>query len=81
MNMRRQIGLLGRNTRRLRLARGMTKSELARKTDISPYVLSRAESGNGNPSMIVVFRLARALGVHPADLCMDAPPRGLQRRK
>lgn len=80
MDTRRQIGQLGSNVRRRRIAQGMTEAELACKTDISPYILSRVESGKGNPNMIVVFRLARALGVHPADLFMDAPPRGSRRR-
>ncbi len=74
------LKLLGRNVRRLRLAREMTPEQLTRKADVSRYVLDRVETGKGNPGIDVAFRLARALGVHPADLFMGAPPRGSRRR-
>ncbi len=52
----------------------------ARKADVSVYVLGRIETGKGNPGIDAVFRLARALGVQPAELFMDTPPRGSRQR-
>ena len=78
--MHRILKLLGRNVRAHRLAREMTPEQLAKKADISSYFLDRIETGKGNPGIDVVFRLARALGAHPADLFTDVPPRGSQRR-
>ena len=74
------LKLLGRNIRRLRLARDMTPEQLAKKADVSVSVLERIETGKGNPGIDAVFRLARALGVQPAELFMDIPPRGSRRR-
>jgi transcriptional regulator with XRE-family HTH domain len=74
------LKLLGRNVRRFRLARDMTPEQLAGKADMSVYVLSRIEMGKGNPGIDAVFRLARALGVRPAELFMEVPPRGSRRR-
>lgn len=74
------LKLLGRNVRRLRRARDMTPERLAGKADVSVYILGRIETGEGNPGIDVVFRLARALGVEPADLFMDVPPHGSRRR-
>jgi transcriptional regulator with XRE-family HTH domain len=53
------LKLLGRNVRRLRVAREMTPERLARKADVSVYVLGRIETGKGNPGIDAVFRLAR----------------------
>jgi transcriptional regulator with XRE-family HTH domain len=74
------LKLLGRNVRRMRCARDLTPEQLAGKADVSLYVLGRIETGKSNPSVDVVFRLARALGVDAADLFMDVPPRGSRRR-
>jgi XRE family transcriptional regulator, regulator of sulfur utilization len=74
------LKLLGRNVQRLRLARDMTMERLAGKADLSVYVLGRIETGKSNPGIDAVFRLARALGVQPADLLMNTPPRGSRRR-
>ena len=74
------LKLLGRNVRRLRLAADMAPEHLAKKADISVYVLDRIETGKGNPGINVVFRLARAIGVQPNELLMEASQRSLSRR-
>lgn len=71
----RTLTLLGRNVRRVREGRGMTREALSAKADVSVHVLGRIEAGTGNPTALVVFRLARALGVHPHELFAAPPPR------
>jgi transcriptional regulator with XRE-family HTH domain len=62
------LKLLGRNVRAYRLARGMTPEEACAKALVSLYLLRRIEAGKSDPGIDVVFRLARALDVKPAEL-------------
>lgn len=51
------------NLKLFRESRGLSLSELARRTDISKGYLSHLENGDSaNPSADHVYRLARALG-------------------
>lgn len=54
--------------RELRLARGWTQVELARRSRIHPADLSKIEAGRVVPYAPQVRRLARALGVKVTDL-------------
>ena len=56
----RQIGM---TLRKLRDAKGMSQGALAKKARISREHLSRLEAGRYDPSVGVVQRLAKALGV------------------
>lgn len=56
--------VLGRNIRQLRLARDMTQEQLAFEADIDLTYAGGIERGRRNPSLIVLTRIARALG-HP----------------
>jgi XRE family transcriptional regulator, regulator of sulfur utilization len=56
----RQIGM---KLRKLRATRGMSQTALAKKARISREHLSRLEAGRYDPSVGVVQRLAKALGV------------------
>jgi transcriptional regulator with XRE-family HTH domain len=50
--------------RRLRKTRGLSQEELARKARVSQPYLSQLEAGTyQNPSIEIVQRLAKALGV------------------
>ena len=46
-----------------RKARGMTQEELARRSGISRPNIARFESGNYNPSLEMMVRIAAALGM------------------
>jgi transcriptional regulator with XRE-family HTH domain len=59
---------LGKRVRDLRHARRFSQERLAELTDIHENHVRRIEAGTANPSYLVVFRLARALGVKPGDL-------------
>lgn len=61
----RQIGM---KLRQLRDAKGMSQATLANKARISREHLSRLEGGRYDPSVGVVQRLAKALGVSLTEL-------------
>ena len=67
--------VLGQTLRELRLERGITQLELARRTGLSPTVVSRIESGKGVPSVTTLHRLGRGLGVRSSELMRAAEVR------
>ena len=72
MNILRQVGL---NVRRLRLGRDLSQEALAFEADIALNYLSEIERGLRNPTMLVVDRLAKALGVSVAHLVVATSER------
>jgi transcriptional regulator with XRE-family HTH domain len=65
--------LLAANLRRLRIARHLSLSELARATGISKATLSSIENGNSNPTVETLGALAAALRVGIAELLAELP--------
>ena len=59
---------LARNLRRLRVARGLSQSELAAKAGIARPHLSRLENRTYDTGLDTVSKLAAALGSEPLDL-------------
>jgi len=59
---------IGANIRRLREARQLSQSALARRAKISRVALNRIEHGLAAPSLGTVARIARALRVKVRDL-------------
>ena len=55
--------LVGKNVRRLRLQKGMTQEELAFEAEIDLTYVGGIERGRRNPSLMVLARIAKALGV------------------
>ena len=68
-------GVLAANLRRLRIARHLSLSELARATRISKATLSSIENGRANPTVDTLAGLAGALRVSIAEL-LEEPPLG-----
>ncbi len=57
-------GRLGRMIKKLREAKGLTQVQLAERAQIGQGYLAQLESGiKKNPSLAVLKRLARAVGV------------------
>jgi transcriptional regulator with XRE-family HTH domain len=55
---------LGRVVKRMRESRGMNQAELAKRARLSQGYVSKLEAGaQRNPSIAVLKRLAKALGV------------------
>ena len=57
------IGELADEVLRLRLARGWSQSELARRAGTAQTNISRIESGLANPTLGTIRNIARPLGV------------------
>lgn len=53
---------VGRNVQELRRARGLSQEELAHRAEVHPTYLSGVERGRRNPTVVVLQRIAVALG-------------------
>lgn len=69
MDIRTRIGW---NVRRLRAEREMTQEDFATDTGIDRGYISGVERGVRNPSVLVLERIATALGVDVAELFDEA---------
>ena len=70
--------LLGTNLKQLREARGLTQDRMARLAGVPRATWSHLESGIGNPTLAVLYRVAQALSVPLEELV--ATPRAESRR-
>jgi transcriptional regulator with XRE-family HTH domain len=68
------------NLRRLRHAKGLSQDDLAYAAKISRSYLSQIEKGAFYASLKIVGKLARTLGVEPAEL-LKLPTRRATRRR
>lgn len=66
---------LGERIRVARAQRGMTRNALARVSGVSLRFLAHLEAGEGNPSVVVLRRIATAIGYPLEALVTDSPPR------
>ncbi|WP_084175702.1 helix-turn-helix domain-containing protein [Brevundimonas bacteroides] len=60
--------ILGEKVRQLRLERGITQEQLAFEAKVDLTYVGGIERGRRNPSLLVIARIAAALGAEPADL-------------
>jgi XRE family transcriptional regulator, aerobic/anaerobic benzoate catabolism transcriptional regulator len=65
------LATLGRRVRELREQRGMARKILAKDADVSERYLAQLELGEGNVSVVLLRRIALALGVSPQELLSD----------
>ncbi|MCC9311646.1 XRE family transcriptional regulator [Kitasatospora sp. RB6PN24] len=68
--------VLAANLKRVRTERGLSLSELSRRSKIGKATLSQVESGTGNPTIETVFGLSRVLQVPISDLLEGGPGTG-----
>jgi XRE family aerobic/anaerobic benzoate catabolism transcriptional regulator len=69
------LRILAQKIRAARAQRGMTRNALAADSGVSLRFLAQLEGGEGNPSILVLRRIASAMGFPPDDLLSeDAPP-------
>jgi transcriptional regulator with XRE-family HTH domain len=74
--MEEVTGRIGAALRAHRLAQGLSLAEMARACGLSRTILTRIESGAGNPSIETLWRASRALNVPMgALLAEDTAPR------
>lgn len=65
------VGLVGRNVRRLRMARHLSLNSVAQEAGLAKQTLANLESGAGNPTIETLLAVARALGVGPTWLLTE----------
>jgi transcriptional regulator with XRE-family HTH domain len=53
--------LLGRSIRRFRHEKGLSMASLSSKADVSPKHLNKIELGQGNPTVMMLHRIAETL--------------------
>jgi transcriptional regulator with XRE-family HTH domain len=69
--MRDWRAIVGKNVRRLRQQKGLTQEELAFEAEIDLTYMGGIERGKRNPSLLVMARIADALGVPLPKLIAD----------
>src|SRR5690242_15731681 len=77
------LSSLGRRVRDAREQRGMARKALARDAQVSERYLAQLEAGEGNASVVLLRRVAAALGLRIVDLLDpvgDVPEQRLLRR-
>jgi XRE family transcriptional regulator, aerobic/anaerobic benzoate catabolism transcriptional regulator len=70
------LAAIGREVRKNRAKRGMTRRQLAQASLTSERYLAQIESGAGNPSVSVLRAIAQALDLPAAALLPAAGARG-----
>lgn len=65
MDVRKRVGA---NIQELRRANGLSQEELAHRAELHQTYLSGVERGRRNPSLLVLNRIAAALGADVEDL-------------
>lgn len=60
--------IVGKNVRRFRQRADMTQEQLAFAVEIDLTYVGGIERGKRNPSVLVLVRIAAALGTEPAEL-------------
>jgi transcriptional regulator with XRE-family HTH domain len=65
MDIRKQVGI---NVRRLRERRDLSQEELGFEAELHRTYISGVERGVRNPTVTVVAKIAKALGVTPDQL-------------
>jgi len=59
---------VSRNIQRIRREKDLSQEEVAHRADIRQTYLSGVETGKRNPSILVVERIAKALGVDVSEI-------------
>ena len=54
--------------KRIRLEKQMSQGDICRKLDVDRAYISNVESGNKNPTLSTITKIAKALGVSVKDL-------------
>jgi transcriptional regulator with XRE-family HTH domain len=62
----------GRALRRLRLAAGLTQEQLGLMSEVQRNFISLIETGQNQPTITTIFKLAAALQVEASDLVVEA---------
>ncbi len=72
------IDVVARNLRRVRTARGVSLSALARSSGVARATLYQMEAAQGNPTIDTLFAVSTALRVALSELVTDSEPPAVQ---
>jgi transcriptional regulator with XRE-family HTH domain len=67
----RDLVSLGREIQRRRKAKGYSQEYLAELVDVSRNYIGFIERAERSASLMTLFKISRALGLHPAELLRD----------
>ena len=70
---------IGRRLRTARARRGVTRRDLSRRSAVSERYIAQLEAGSGNISVLLLRRIARALGIGAEELVAERPERSVER--
>jgi XRE family aerobic/anaerobic benzoate catabolism transcriptional regulator len=70
---------VGTRLRTIRARRGVTRRDLSRLSRVSERYIAQLEAGTGNISILLLRRIARALGVGAEELTAEHADRGVER--
>jgi len=71
----------GAALRRVRLAAGMSQEQLGLEADVQRNFISLIETGQNQPTISTIAKLARALGMRASELVAEAENEGQRRPK
>src|SRR3954470_6438718 len=72
------LARIGRRVRNARNRRGMARKDLAREAAVSERYLAQLEAGKGNISILLLRRIAQAMGASLATLVRDGEDRPVE---
>jgi transcriptional regulator with XRE-family HTH domain len=61
--MRNEASKLGKNLKRIRVAKGITQGDIVRKLKVGRGFISNIENGKANPTLSTIAKLAEAIKV------------------
>lgn len=67
-NMSQIFKRLGNNIKRIRKEKGMSQGDISRALNMDRGYISRVESGQKNPTISNIEKIAKALGISPDEL-------------
>ena len=76
VELERALGRLAEGLRQLRVARGLTQSEVARIAGVSPSAISQAEAGHRGLGLDTVVAIAEGFGIGVDELLGTSPDPG-----
>jgi len=59
---------LGKNLKRIRIAKGITQGDIVRKLGVGRGFISNIENGKANPTLTTIAKIAKAIGVPMEEL-------------
>ena len=78
LSSRSYLKLLGERVRTVRSGRAMSRKALAKHSRVSERYLAELEAGKGNCSIVLLRRIAKAMGVPVAELIDERPERDVE---